>query len=81
MEGNSVGSSYPEGMNLFLSSDFNILCLFLEIMKPPRVYTRGILPSSLAESAEAPSFALRASEGPTVAFIHGHTPMVFCEGG
>jgi len=36
---------------------------------------------SSAESAEAPSFALRASEGPTVAFIHGHTPMVFCEGG
>ena len=36
---------------------------------------------SSAESAEAPSFAIRASDGPTVAFIHGLTPMVFCEGG
>jgi len=46
-------------------------------MKPPRVYTRGLLLSS-AESAEAPAFA-KATAGPTVAFIHGHTPMVFCE--
>ena len=34
-----------------------------------------------AKSAEAPSFALRASEGPPLAFIHGLTVVVFCEGG
>ena len=50
-------------------------------MKPPRAYARGIFLSSSAKSAEAPSFALRASEGPPLAFIHGLTAVVFCEGG
>jgi len=68
-------------------------------MKPPRVYTRGILPffggirrscrfgcegRALFELRPSPtvvSYGRRRSEGPTVAFIHGLTPMVFCEGG
>jgi hypothetical protein len=36
---------------------------------------------SSAESPEAPSFALGASEGPPFAFIHGLTAVDFCEGG
>ncbi len=68
-------------------------------MKPPRAYTRGILPffggirrsgrfgcegQALFELRPSPTvvgYGRRRSEGPTVAFIHGLTPMVFCEGG
>ncbi len=63
-------------------------------MKPSRVYTLGILPyirrnppkhpPSFFELRPSPTvvgYGRRRSEGPTVAFIHGLTPMVCCEGG
>jgi len=64
-------------------------------MKPPRAYARGILAYSAEAAVSAakaghffggirrstPSFALRATEGLTFAFILGLAPEVFCEGG
>jgi tellurite resistance protein TerC len=53
----------PLGLAI-LASEFVWARRLLSKMKPPRAYARGILHFSSAKSAEAPSFALRASEGP-----------------
>src|SRR3990172_13338115 len=48
----------------------------------PRPYIRGISPhaSSGGTLRSVPSFA-KATEGTHLAFIHGFTPVAFCEGG
>ena len=53
--------------------------IFLDLLFRPPTKNEAFISS--AESAEAPSFALRALEGPPFAFVHGLTPAVFCEGG
>jgi hypothetical protein len=48
----------------------------------PRAYARGIVNFfGGIRRSNSPSFALRATEGPSNAFIPGLTPVVFCVGG